>query len=208
MDELRVNNKVKMKSRDGIILNGVVQNYIDDRVLIKIFQSDSENLKKINALDDFFVVVETDFGIKKMISSTIGANYLKNEITIENNKAMYVEQKREFVRISADFDLEIQDKNKNPYDCKCVNISAGGISFIIKDQGQEPLFNVADDILIKFKKEIFTKNFDCHAQIFKIKNNRYVALYNKINKHNQSLITKYVFKLTSKNKQGKHFGKH
>ena len=195
MDELRKENKITFELRNKTIIKGKVLDFIEDRVLVKIDDDYVDEAYKIEELTDLYVTVDTHFGIKNMFSCVISELNQKNEMVIENNEAIYVEQKREYVRANAIFDFEILDKDKNEFSCKSVNISAGGISFNVDENCK---LNIGDDIIIKLHKNLFEKEIECCAKIVKITQGGYAAQFIDINPYDQDKVTKYVFKLTSK----------
>lgn len=197
MDEIRINNTVKMQTRTGADIKGKVCALQYDRVAIIIDIHYRDVAKQLQELDNLKITADTHFGAKTMISSVISTMNDKNIIVVENSKAIEVEQKRKYVRVVCNFDIKI-NFNNNEYRTKTKNISAGGIAF----EKNNIDYKLNDDIKINFPKEIFDKEFECSAKIIKINDDTIVAEFNNINEYNESKIMKYVFKNVSKSSTG------
>ncbi len=193
MDELRKNHILQLKTRKNENMNGVVVDFEKDRILVLISDESIDEAKKIKELDELLVHAHTHCGIKKMVSNVISKLNWKNQIIIENNPAVPVVQKREFVRVLSDHNF-IAEKNNEEYDCTCINISAGGIAFF----AQKPVFQAEDEITIKFSRKDFGKDIITSAKIIKSYNNEYTAQYINLDKYDADKIVKYVFNLIAK----------
>jgi len=193
MKEIRKNHTVNLFSQDDTRIEGIVADYEKDRVLIKINNESIESAKKLKELDLIFVNVYTHFGLKNMYSCVISKLDSDNCILIENNPAIPVEQKREFVRVTSDFEFNIK-KNNQIYKCVCVNISSGGVAFICKDIN----LSINEIINITYPKSEFSKDIVCSAKIIKAQDNNYTAKHIEINHHDADKIMKRVFELLTR----------
>ena len=113
MDEIRKNHIVQIFTKDNTKLEGIVFDYTHDRVSILIAHESLFMARKISELDELVLVVNTHLGIKKMNSHVIGELNFNNCIVVENNEAIPVEQKREFVRVSSNAVFKIKKEALN-----------------------------------------------------------------------------------------------
>lgn len=201
MDEIRINNAVKIETHDGLSFEGVVQDVQYDRVLIEINCLNSDEAKKIKELDELKITADTHFGFKSMNACVISEYDEHQRILVENNPTNEVNFNREFMRVNCNFNF-IFEMNDNFYNAVAKNLSAGGILFEFKDLD----IKIGQFIKIKFSKELFEADFECSAKIIKINDDNYVAQFDNINDTKQSKITKYVFKHVSKTSTGSHIG--
>ena len=192
MDELKKNNILHIVLENGSKIEGIVEDYQKDRVLVLIDNKYIEDAKTIKELDDLQVTAKTHFGLKKMISGVIYALNKNNQIVIENSPSIKVTQKRSDVRSVDDFEFIVEADNQI-YSAKCLNISAGGIAFIINDAE----FETDKEININFPKEIFSIDIKCSAKIIKKNDGYYSAIYTKINEHDKNKIVKRIYKILS-----------
>ncbi len=193
MKELRKDNFVSIQLKDKTLIEGVVLDYSHDRILILINDSFIEKAKKINELDTLFLTVNTHLGLKNMISSTISTIDCNNCIVVENNEAVPVEQKREFVRVLSNLSFKIILKNET-FKADCINISAGGVAFLFDDFK----LNNGDEIDILFDNRYFQKEIRCRAKIVKASLNNYSAKFIDLPPSDEDKIMKYVFSLIVK----------
>ena len=193
MDELRIKHKVKIQLRNGIILQGKVFDYTPDRVMISIEQSDTQKALELLELEEMLVSVETHLGIKKMLSHVIDPMNASNLLVIENNPAIAVSQKREFVRVVANFIFKIVKKDESIALCSCKNISAGGVAFTSATQ-----FEADEEVLIKYANDEFGKDLLIKAKIIKANGGSYTAQYIGLKPMDEDKIVKYVFTMIAK----------
>ncbi len=189
MDELRKKHTVQI-FYNNVLIKGIVVDFSDDRVLIKIDDDFLSVAKEIKELDEVEVDVDTHMGVKKMKSSVISELNSKNCIVIENNPSYSVVQKRESVRVSCSINFLII-KDEKMIIAKCDNISAGGLAFKI-NEGQ---FKIGDIINIKFFEKDFGKNITCQASIVKIEDDIYAAKFLNLNMYDENKIVKRIFEL-------------
>ena len=195
MNELRKNQKVLLELHDKTIVNGVVVDYASDRVMISIEYDSIDKASKIHELDDVVAIVDTHLGIKKMKSTVISALNKNDCIVIENNDAIEVMQKWEFVRVNTNLNFTIYYPNVDMLIlCVAQNLSAGGIAF--KSQNQK--FNLGDDVIIKFSSDYFEKDIRVNAKIIKNESDISVAQFYGLKQSDEDRIVKYVFKLIAK----------
>ncbi len=197
MDEIRTNNKVKIESTKGGVIDGVVLAVEYDRVAIRINPQNLDTASKIKELDELKVCASTHFGEKTMISAVISELNQKNIIIIENSPALSHAQNRKHVRVQTNFDFLIKF-NFKIFRAKALNISAGGIAFCAENAD----FKLDDELIMNFSADIFESDFECEAKIIKINDDNYIAGFNNINENNESKIIKYVFKNVSKSSMG------
>jgi len=189
MDELRRNDTLRLKLSDTEFIDGEVVDYSPDRVMVLVSPNSIENAKKIKELDKLNVFASTHLGIKEMISHVISPLNSIYCITIENTPTLPVVQKRAFVRVASDLKFKIL-KGDIFYDCTCINISAGGIAFFLKNDN----LSTGDFVTVYFPKEHFEKDIIVSAEIIKKNDDWHVAKYFDINSHDEDKIVKYVFK--------------
>ena len=191
MYELRKNHIVQIPLDNNVTINGIVADYASDRVLVSIDKDSVKDASLLKELDELSVFVHTFMGIKKMVSSVISELDKNNCIIIENNPAVPVVQKRQFVRVLSSISFEIIKENKI-IDCVCVNISAGGIAFRIKNSDLLQL----DEILeFKFFERDFGKEIICRAKIIKKNNDIYVGQFMNLNIYDEDRIVRHVYNL-------------
>ena len=190
MNEIRVAQKLQIKFNKNEVINGSVIDYTFDRVMIKIDDTDILAAKSLKELDDLYLIVATHLGIKYMYSSVISTINNNGCIIVENNKAVEIEQKREFARVVSNLHFVIEFNSKM-ISCVALNISAGGIAFT----SSYPNFNINDKVKIKFSENDLGKNISCDAIIIKMNAHKFVAKYDNLNSHDEDKIMKYVFKL-------------
>ena len=116
MDELRKDDKIKFELRNKTTIEGVVADYCEDRVLVKIDKKFINYAQEIDELTDIWATVNTRFGVKRMMSCVISSLNKKNVMIVENAPTVYIEQKREYVRANVVFEFLIQDKEKKEPD--------------------------------------------------------------------------------------------
>lgn len=189
MDELRRNQIVKLILKSNVTLEGEVVDYAKDRVKILIFPYSIDMAKQIKELDDLKVFVSTHLGLKEMKSSVIDPLNSLNCITIENNPTVQVVQKRAFVRVLSDINFKLS-KNNMLYNCVCVNISAGGVAFNLKNSD----IALGDDVIVILPAKYFEKEIMLSAKIIKQNDDWYVAQFINANPRDEDRIIKYVFK--------------
>lgn len=192
MDELKKNNILHIVLENGSKIEGIVEDYQKDRVMVLIGDKYLEQAKTIKELDDLKVTAKTQFGLKKMISGVIYTLDKTNHIVIENAPSVPVTQKRADVRAVDDFEFQITADDKQ-YSAICLNISAGGIAFSVKDAE----FEKDKKIDIIFAQEIFSKEIKCSAKIIKKNDGYFSAIYTKINEHDKNKIVKRIYRLLS-----------
>ena len=189
MDELRRNNFVKIILSTNEVLQGKVADYSADRVLVLIAPESLELAKKMHELDEADIYVYTHLGVKQMKSAVISALNKFNCITFENSPTVKVVQKRAFVRVASNLKFKLT-KNDVSYDCSCVNISAGGVAFWLRNSDVK----IGDLVTIFFPKKDFERDITAQALIIKNNSDWFVAKYIDLNTHDEDKIVKYVFK--------------
>ena len=197
MDEIRKNHILQIHPKNSESFSAVVLDYTNDRIMIKVPNEFFDFAKKVQELDELKIIANTHLGLKTMISNVITAMKPDGCMIIENSPSEPVEQKREFVRVLADFPFEVEKVSNGVSEriaVKCVNISAGGVAFASQSQN----FNLQDDVKILFSKEYFEKDIEIESKIIKFHNGVYVAQYLNLNKYDEDRITKYVFKMITK----------
>ena len=195
MNELRKKQKVLLEFNKKLIISGVVVDYTIDRVMICIDFDSIEKAQQLKELDDVLAIVDTHLGIKKMKSSIISTLNDDDCIVIENNDAIEVVQKREFVRVNTNLNFTIYyPKEDMLFLCTAHNLSAGGIAFRLENQK----FNLGDDVIIKFSSDYFEKDIRVNAKIIKNDANLSVAKFCNLKQSDEDRIVKYVFKLIAK----------
>ena len=189
MDELRRSNFVKIVIATGETVEGEVVDYSDDRALIAIAETSLSLAQNIKELDEVKVFVYTHLGLKEMRSAVIEPLNSLNCLVVENTPTVKVEQKRAFVRVASDLKFKLSKDNLF-YDCKCMNISAGGVAFWLRNSKIE----IGDLVTIAFPKEEFEKDILTQATIIKKDTDWFVAKYIDLNPRDEDKIVKYVFK--------------
>ncbi len=193
MDELRKNHILQIHSINAQAIEGIVIDYIDDRILVLICEESLSEAKKLEELDNLFVKAHTHCGIMSMKSTVISTIDTNNCIVIENSPVIPFEQKREFVRVLSSINFIIEKDNES-YNCSCVNISAGGIAFVCRDRE----FNIGDIVTINLLERDFQKDITTKAQIIKTNEFDTVAKYLDLDKNSEDRIVGYVFDLIAK----------
>lgn len=194
MEEIRKNHIVQLMTDDNINIDGIVFDYDYDRVSILIAYDSLFLARNVNELDELSVSVNTHLGVKKMKAHVIDKLNANNCIVIENNEAIPVEQKREFVRVLSNAIFKIEKNNNKLIDCYCINISAGGVAFCVNNEE----LDLNEIVKIILPKEEFEKEIISSAEIIKIYDNCFVAKFLNLNSHDEDKIMKYVFKLIAK----------
>lgn len=193
MDELRKNHILQIHSINAQAIEGIVIDYIDDRILVLICEESLSEAKKLEELDNLFVKAHTHCGIMSMKSTVISTIDTNNCIVIENSPVIPFEQKREFVRVLSSINFIIEKDNES-YNCSCVNISAGGIAFVCRDRE----FNIGDIVTINLLERDFQKDITTKARIIKTNEFDTVAKYLDLDKNSEDRIVGYVFDLIAK----------
>ncbi|MBQ4646890.1 MAG: PilZ domain-containing protein [Candidatus Gastranaerophilales bacterium] len=194
MNELRKDQSITIELRDKSKIYGVVEDFELDRVFIKIAADSYEIAKKIKELDLVLVDVSTHLGSKKMFSHVIDPLDSKLCLIVENNEPIASEQRREFVRVNADFIFEAEKENGRSVKCKTDNLSGGGIAFTALNG----FFEVGELFEIKFSKEVFEHEIYCKARIVKIIGDIYAAQFDNLSPFIEGKIIKQVYKLITK----------
>ena len=195
MDEIRKNQIVHLEFNDKTKLEGIVFDYVHDRISILIAFDSLEQAKKVKELDYLMASVYTHVGMKRMFCHVISELGTNNCIIIENNDTIPVEQKRKFARVISNMVFKVKKEQESAYcNCHCADLSGASIAFSCLDE----TFNVGDIIDIILPDVEFGKEIKLKANIFKINNQNYVAKFNEINQHDENKIVKYVFKLIAK----------
>ncbi len=193
MEEIRRNDTAELIFSDNITLRGIVSDFSANRIVFLIMDDSVAEARKIKALSNLLVVVNTDYGLKKTYSSVIEELDENGCITVENNPSVPVIQKREFVRISSDITFKIK-KDGMLFNCTCLNISGGGIAF----NTSETYFKLNERVQIIFQSKDFEQDIAVEAIIHLIDKNKIVARYVGLNKYDEAKIVKYVFKKSAK----------
>ena len=194
MDELRKKNPVSVKKANGLEINGFVADFEKDRVMLKVSSESIEKARNFYELDDITVVVQTPVGQKTMNSCVISELNEDDYIIIENAPSVMVDQKREHVRVNADFKFYI-NKQGSIIVCKCINISAGGIAFSCEKTEFEP----ESQYSITLPSSEFSKVIKCDIKILKeLQNKSYAATFLNINSHDEDKIVKRIFELIAR----------
>ena len=201
MEEIRVNNKVEIKTTDNNTITGTVNTVEYDRVSIKINESDLNVSKSICELDDLKITAHTHFGEKSMLSCVINTTDENGILTVENNPTIQTVQKREFMRVACNFEFTFTINNEK-FNAKSKNISAGGICFNHSDIHLE----LNQEITVILPQSVFEKELICTAKIIKINESDYIAQFENISENIESKIMKFVFKNVSKNSTGCEIG--
>lgn len=191
MEEIRKNQIAQLKTKSGEQLEGIVFAYSKDRVSILISYESLADARKIKELDELFVKINTHLGVKKMFSHVIDPLNRNNCILIENNAALPVEQKREFVRVLSNHIFEIKKQNNLVAQCYCVNISAGGVAFSTNDTS----FAIGEIVDITYSENDFERQIKCSGEIIKKYDDYYVAKHLDLKPFDEDKIVKYVFRL-------------
>ena len=191
MKEIRKNHIVQLLTSDGIKIDGIVFDYESDRVSVLIAYDSLILAQKINELDELMVSINTHLGVKKMKSHVICKPNANNCIVIENNEAIPIEQKREFVRVLSNIIFKIEKTDKKIIECYCINISAGGIAFCVNNES----FDINEDVKIILPEEEFESKIVSSAQIIKHYDNCFVAKFSNLSSYDEDRIMKHVFKL-------------
>ena len=193
MEEIRKNHIVKIKLSDNKSIDGVVEDYTPDRIMVMVSPVSIESAKVLKELDEITVFAHTHMGIKKMNSSVMSPLNSDNSLLIENCPSEPVVQKRAFVRVLSSINFSIiKDDVEIP--CICINISAGGIAFY----SNYGIFYIDDKVKVKFSSDDFEKEIVTDAVIIKSQMGEFVAKYIDLNKYDEDRIVKYVFKTISK----------
>ena len=194
MKEIRKNHIIQMITADNNKLEGIVFDYENDRIAVLIAYESLFQARKLNELDELSVIANTHLGIKKMKSHVIDKLNSSNCIVIENNEAIPVEQKREFVRVLSNITFKLKKENGNIIECYCMNISGGGIAFCINNE----MLKLGENVTISLPEDEFEKQIIINAKIIKVYDNYYVAKFEDLNSHDEDKIVKYVFRLIAK----------
>lgn len=194
MDEVRKNNPVRIKFNDSQIIEGVVIDYLSDRIMITVRQNFVQTAKLLKELDPVNVTIFTPLGIKTMDCHVISGLNLNDCIVIENVPTAQIAQRREFVRIVHDFEFSILTSEMKNIKCKCINISAGGIAFRAEKELQKD-----EEVTVLFPSNLFERSITCKAKIIGTNSSgRYTAKYTEINQHDEDKIVKFVFKVMTR----------
>jgi len=194
MKELKVNDRVDI-DYCGNLIKGTVQKIEYDRIKITIDKEDIEKAKPVQELDNLQIIAHTRMGLKKTEAAVIDTLSKINSITVENNDAIDVVQKRKYVRAVCDFKLTVE-KSGRQIQCEALDISACGIAIKTKEKEFEP----GDEVKIYFEKEPLGKNITVFGKIVKMNDLNYGIAYNNLSKYDEDLIMKFVFKIISQNK--------
>lgn len=194
MDEVRKNNPVKIKFGENQVIEGMVIDYLSDRIMVTVKHDSIQTAKLLKELDSVNVTIFTPLGIKTMDSHVIsGLNY-NDCIVVENVPTAEIAQRREFVRIAYDFEFTILTSEMKNVKCKCINLSAGGIAFRADRELQKD-----EEVTIFFPSNLFEKSITCKAKIISANaSGRYTAKYTAINQHDEDKIVKFVFKVMTR----------
>ncbi|MBR1977559.1 PilZ domain-containing protein [bacterium] len=125
-------------------LEGVIGEVEYDRIIVHILKEDVVKYKNLRVGDELKTLVHTRSGIKKMLSMLIEKT--DKYISIENAPTIPEEQKREFVRVTCDFQIRVEGENFAS-EGQAINLSIGGIKFKINHQNKIPLNT---DITLEF----------------------------------------------------------
>lgn len=194
MNEIRKKHIIQLSSANVSDVSGIVADFSDDRIKIKVDLNSFFEAKKIKELDELFVVANTHLGVKTMKAHVISCVDENGIIVIENNEALPVEQKREFVRVVSNFVFQINISDSEVATAYCNNISGGGIAFNCIDKE----FCIDDILSFKFFENEFEKDFECKAQILKANFGVYSAKFINLKPFDEDRIVKYVFKMITK----------
>ena len=195
MDELRKNHILHIQNQSGLELEGIVIDFEPDRVMVKINDDYVESAKSLDELDDVKVSAQTHFGLKMMDSCVISTLDKYNCLVIENTPSYQVEQKREHVRVNADFEFYVI-RNEKYIKCRSINISAGGIAFSSTPNS----FLLDDEAQIVLPLKEFSKQIKCGLKIVKILNEKeYAAQFVNLNPHDENKIVKRIFEYITLN---------
>lgn len=192
MDEVRKNQIVQMETKGKTKFEGIVFSYTKDRIAVLVSYDSLQEAKKINELDKLLVKINTHLGVKQMFSHVIDPLARNNCVVIENNEALPIVQKREFVRVLSSFTFKIEKEDESVFECYCLNISGGGIAF----SSPNCAFELGEKVLITLPEQEFEKEIEISGSIIKIYDSHYVIKYdNNIASGDEGKIIKHVFKL-------------
>ncbi|MBQ7287190.1 MAG: PilZ domain-containing protein [Candidatus Gastranaerophilales bacterium] len=195
MDEIRKNQIIHLELKDKTKLEGIVFDYVHDRISILIAFDSLEQAKKVRELDILLANVQTHVGLKRMFCHVISELGKDNCIVIENNDSIPIEQKRQFARVVSNMTFKVKKETAHDFvNCFCVDLSGASIAFSCPDE----TFNIGDIINIILPSTEFEKEIRCKANIIKINKNAFVAKFVDMSPHDENKVVKYVFKLIAK----------
>ena len=90
MDEIRKNQIIHLELKDKTKLEGIVFDYVHDRISILIAFDSLEQAKKVRELDILLANVQTHVGLKRMFCHVISELGNDNCIVIENNDFSFI----------------------------------------------------------------------------------------------------------------------
>ena len=173
-------------------LEGIVETVEEDRLKVFYPKEYESYAWALSEGDELFVRVHTQFGIKTMCSMVICAPSSDGELVIENADAMAVSQKREYVRAAVEFRFFIK-KGEKLVGALCKDISAGGIKFI----PDEYIFDLDDEVEIKFQSEEFEKDLNIKSVIINTAGEKLIAKYSHISDYDRDKISGFCLKTLS-----------
>ena len=195
MDEIRKNQIIHLELKDKTKLEGIVFDYVHDRISVLVAFDSLNEAKKLKELDFLLATVHTHVGQKQMFCHVISELNKTNCIVIENNDSLPVEQKRQFARVISNMVFRAKKQQTGEFiECHCIDLSGASVAFSCIDE----TFAVGDIIDIVLPLKEFEKEIKCAATIIKLNKLGYVAKFNDLSMHDENKIVKYVFKLIAK----------
>ncbi len=192
MQEVKRGQIIDIRNPKFPKLEGIIQTVESDRLKIYYPEEYESYAWALSEGDELHVKVHTQFGIKTMSSMVICAPSSDGELVIENASAHEVSQKREYVRTATEFRFFIKKQDKL-IGALCKDISAGGIKFI----PDEYIFDLNDEIEIRFQGDEFDKDLNIQSVIINIIGDKVIAKYVNINEFDRDKISGFCLKTLS-----------
>ncbi len=192
MNEIKRGQIIILKNPKFSELEGIVESVEDDRIKIHYSKQYESYAWALAEGDELIAQIHTMFGIKNMESMVLYAPSTDGKLVIENAEAIKVNQKREYVRAAVEFRFFVK-KEESLIGALCKDISAGGIKFI----PDENIFNIDDEVVLRFLGEEFEKDLNIKAQIIKENAQVIIAKYSQINEFDRDKISKFCQKTLS-----------
>lgn len=194
MEEVRKSQHIVLKKQDESTVEGSVEDFAFDRVLVLVEPRYVETAKKFQELDETIACLDTHMGQKRMISAVISPINSENKLTIENNPTIIKDSNREFVRVNSNLKFAVW-LGKTYYICALKDISIGGIAFRCGDYD----FKVGEKIVVELYFNDTKAKVKTAAKILNKRGNAFAAQFDKLSMFDQNKISKYVFSVMHKN---------
>ncbi len=192
MEEAKRGQIVIIKNPKFEKLEGIIETVEEDRLKIYYSKEFESYAWALSEGDEIITQVHTASGIKTMNSIVIYAPSTDGELIIENANAIPMGQKREFVRAAIEFRFFIKI-GERLIGATAKDISAGGIKFV----PDEAVFDINDEIEIKFLEEDFGKELNVKSVIINIMGEKYIAKYIQINDYERDKLSGFCLKALS-----------